>query len=81
MTMKSTVTVPAIVLIHVLYGCFYRLYLSPLAAIPGPKIAALTGAYEKYYDLIQKARFPWKIEQLHKQYNGAGNVSLLRRQR
>ncbi|KAF7509483.1 hypothetical protein GJ744_008046 [Endocarpon pusillum] len=73
-TMGSTVTVQAawlvitIVIINVLYRCLYRIYLSPLAAIPGPKTAALTGAYEQYYDLIEKARFPWKIEQLHKKY-------------
>jgi hypothetical protein len=78
--MESTVTVQAawligtIFWIHVLRGCFHPLYLSPLVAIPGPRVAALTSAYEKHYDLIQKARFPWKIEQLHKQYGGASNV-------
>ena len=50
------------------YHVVYRLYLSPLAKIPGPRAAALTGAYEMYYDLIEKARFPWKIEELHKEY-------------
>ncbi|KAL8698773.1 MAG: hypothetical protein Q9201_006387 [Fulgogasparrea decipioides] len=46
----------------------YRLFLSPLAKVPGPKLAALTHFYEIYFDLVQKARFPWKIEELHKSY-------------
>lgn len=55
-------------LTYLLYLAVYRLYFSPLAKIPGPKLAALTGAYEMYYDLVEKARFPWKIEELHQQY-------------
>lgn len=55
-------------LIYLVYQAVYRLYLSPLARIPGPRSAALTGGYEMYYDLIQEARFPWKIKELHKKY-------------
>lgn len=50
------------------YGIFYRLYLSPLSNIPGPKLAALTLWYEAYFDLIQKSRFPWRIKKMHKLY-------------
>jgi len=32
-------------LVYIIYGVIYRLYLSPIAHIPGPKIAALTGLY------------------------------------
>ena len=46
----------------------YRLLFSPLAKFPGPKLAAATGLYEKYYDLISGPRFPWKIQELHQQY-------------
>jgi hypothetical protein len=46
----------------------YRLYLSPLAKFPGPKLAALTGWYEAYYDCIKEGSFWIQIEQFHKQY-------------
>ncbi|KAK4203434.1 cytochrome P450 [Triangularia verruculosa] len=48
--------------------CVYRLYLSPLAQFPGPRIAVLTGWYEFYYDIILDGEYVFKIEQLHKEY-------------
>ena len=50
----------------------HRLFLSPLRSVPGPKLAALSGCYEMYYDLVQKARFPWKLIDLHQQYGMTG---------
>ncbi|KAI1101930.1 cytochrome P450 [Jackrogersella minutella] len=46
----------------------YRLYLHPLARIPGPKLAAVTRLYEGYYDLYQSGQYTFKIAELHKQY-------------
>ena len=46
----------------------YRLYFSPLAKFPGPKLAALTLWYEFYYDVIQRGRYTWKIAELHERY-------------
>ncbi|RDL32362.1 uncharacterized protein BP5553_08818 [Venustampulla echinocandica] len=46
----------------------YRLYLSPLAAFPGPKLAALTGWYEAYFDLLRRGRYWVEIERLHEIY-------------
>ena len=46
----------------------YRLYLDPLSAIPGPKLAAITFWYEYYYDGIKKGQYTFQIEKLHKQY-------------
>jgi len=46
----------------------YRLYLSPLAKFPGPKLAALTGWYETYYDCMKDGSFWIQIEQFHRQY-------------
>lgn len=46
----------------------YRLYIHPLSKFPGPKIAAATSAFEFYHSVIRDGMFPWKIEELHKQY-------------
>ncbi|PYH76233.1 cytochrome P450, partial [Aspergillus uvarum CBS 121591] len=47
---------------------FYRLSLSPLARFPGPRLAAATGLYEMYYQLIKGGIFTWQINRLHDQY-------------
>jgi len=65
-----------LILVYIAAFSIYRLYLNPLAKIPGPKIAALTGFYEVYYDLCQEGRFPWKLKELHEQY-GALKLSAL----
>lgn len=46
---------------------FYRLYLSPLAKFPGPRLAAVTGLYETYHDMIHDGQFTWQIERLHQE--------------
>lgn len=49
-------------------GVIYRLYLSPLAKFPGPKLAAATLWYEFYYDVIQEGQYTFKIKELHDKY-------------
>ena len=46
----------------------YRLYFSPLAKFPGPKLAALTLWYEFYYDVVKRGRYTWKTAELHERY-------------
>lgn len=46
----------------------FRLFFHPLSSIPGPKLAAVTGLYDFYYDCILGGKFVFKIEELHKQY-------------
>lgn len=66
---------PAAVLASsILYGLglvFHRLYLSPLAKFPGPKLAAATHWYQRYYDLVAKrhgGQFLWEIKRMHEKY-------------
>lgn len=46
----------------------YRLFLSPIANIPGPKLTAATGWYETYHDVYKGGKFIFKIEEWHQQY-------------
>jgi len=67
----STAVITASILIWISYLislAFYRLYLSPLARFPGPKLAALTKWYEFYYDVITQGQFTFQIQKLHKRY-------------
>lgn len=54
--------------LYFIYGVIYRLYLSPLAKIPGPRLAALTSWYICYYDVIKGGKFVFKIKDLHEEY-------------
>ncbi|KAL8786644.1 MAG: hypothetical protein Q9213_002673 [Squamulea squamosa] len=53
---------------YLVAGAFYRLYISPLAKFPGPKLAALTYWGEFYYDLIKGGRYQNRIAKMHEQY-------------
>jgi len=46
----------------------YRLYLSPIAKFPGPKLAGATYLFEGYYDVVKRGKYTFKIRDLHAQY-------------
>jgi cytochrome P450 len=49
---------------HLVRRCFF----SPLAKVPGPRLAALTYWFECYYDVFRPAQYVFKIKKLHDQY-------------
>ncbi|KAH8654957.1 cytochrome P450 [Tricladium varicosporioides] len=64
-----------LVVLYVLSGIFYRLYLSPISKIPGPKLAAATWWYEYYHDIINYGKYIFKINNLHEKYGPIVRIS------
>ena len=46
----------------------YRLYLSPLAGFPGPKLAAATNLYAIYHDAALRGSLLKQLPALHMKY-------------
>ena len=72
----------SLLLVFLLVGCgvaAYRLFLGPLAHFPGPKLAALTGWHETYFDCVKKGRYWVEIERMHKQYGNIETYTMIRR--
>jgi hypothetical protein len=51
----------------------YRLYFSPLAGFPGPKLTAATEWYEIYYNVAKGGKFFRKIPEWHEKYGAHWN--------
>lgn len=70
----ATTTLLAIV---ALYQVIYRLYLHPLAKFPGPKLGAISRAYEFYYDFVKRGQMAFQVGRLHERYGGPPSPSFL----
>lgn len=46
----------------------FRLLFHPLARVPGPKIAAITGWYEFYWDCPKSGQYVFRIRDMHRRY-------------
>jgi hypothetical protein len=61
----------AVLLASLIYaGCLvlYRLFFSPIAGFPGPRLAAVTHYYEFYYNWWLQGQYIFKLEELHEKY-------------
>lgn len=72
--MALLVYIAAALLFYLLTLAVYRVYLCPLAKsrIPGPRLGALTKFYEAYYEIVQRGRFAFKLDDLHESYGEFG---------
>ncbi|KAI0187257.1 putative cytochrome P450 [Astrocystis sublimbata] len=61
-------TVLGLYIIASLLTWVYNVYFHPLAGFPGPKIAAASGLYEFYYDVVKGGQYLYKIEEMHRKY-------------
>lgn len=52
----------------------YRLYLSPISHFPGPRLAALTWAYEFYYDWVLPGKYYERVAEMHRQYGSSPDI-------
>lgn len=70
--MATTISVLGTIIVtlttYAIYGIIWRLWFSPLARFPGPKLAAITILYELYYELIKGGQYTFKIGELHERY-------------
>ncbi|KFY46117.1 hypothetical protein V495_02642 [Pseudogymnoascus sp. VKM F-4514 (FW-929)] len=55
-------------LVYVVTQAVYRLYFSPIANFPGPKLAAVSFWYEFYYDVVQGGQYTFEIGRMHEKY-------------
>ena len=64
-------TISLLILLGVLYVvalAIYRLIWHPLAKFPGPRLAAMTGWYETYFDCFLLGEFSNHIDEMHRSY-------------
>ncbi|KAK6432626.1 hypothetical protein LTR95_011207 [Oleoguttula sp. CCFEE 5521] len=67
-TSLALLLLPVASVAALIYTAVYRLYLSPLAKFPGPRLAALSSAYTFYYDVVKRGKLPFELKRLHEEY-------------
>jgi hypothetical protein len=65
---RSLVTAAGLSLAYLTGLVFYRLFLHPLAKLPGPWYAGISHWHEFYYEIVLKGQFTFKTQELHRQY-------------
>ncbi|KAL4971998.1 cytochrome P450 [Aspergillus desertorum] len=60
---------------YLLLLAIYRLWLSPIAHFPGPRLAALTLWYEFYYDTILHGQLTFENARMHRKYGPIVRIS------
>lgn len=60
--------IPSGIVLYLAYNAVSNLLWHPLAAFPGPSIAAVSTLYKAYIELVSKGSFIHTLEKLHDQY-------------
>lgn len=72
---QTTLTLGAAGVVYGLWLAIYRLWLSPIAHFPGPRLAALTMWYEWYYDSFLEGQYTFRIAEMHRKYGPIVRIS------
>ncbi|CAK7226446.1 hypothetical protein SCUCBS95973_006202 [Sporothrix curviconia] len=64
----SSIHVAGLLVLCIVGLAVYRLFLHPLAKVPGPRLAAITSLYCAYYDIYKGGQYIWAVQELHAQY-------------
>ncbi|KAL8663142.1 MAG: hypothetical protein Q9168_008143 [Polycauliona sp. 1 TL-2023] len=72
---ESLLSLACLSVIYIVILVIFRLYFSPLAKFPGPKLAAASLWYEFYFDVVKRGRYTWRIAELHAQYGPIVRIS------
>ena len=75
MAAAPATTLAIVTLFYIFTLVAYRLLFHPLAHYPGPWLAALTVWYEFYFDGLQKGRYTFEIERMHRIYGPIVRIS------
>lgn len=68
-SLTSILTIVDLLIMYIIALALYRLSFPPLAKFPGPKLAAASGWYEFFHDILHRGHFMWHIQDLHDQYS------------
>jgi hypothetical protein len=76
----GTISLGIVILLLLKLVCtiLYRLFFSPLASFPGPKLAAATSLFEFYFDYFKEGTYCYEIEKMHREYGQSYRLSLNR---
>lgn len=75
MAAAPATTLAIVALSYIFTLAAYRLLFHPLADYPGPWLAALTVWYEFYFDGLQRGRYTFEIERMHRIYGPIVRIS------
>lgn len=67
-TSENMIATVVVYIVYLFARSVYRLYWSPLAKFPGPKLTAITGGVEFYHSVIRRGKFVQEIMKMHEQY-------------